>query len=586
MAAEEVVFDFGFGAGGADGEAAAVGEVDEEHFFFGDLDAFFVEDDVGGEVADACDGAAVDLGGGIGGVAVSEGGDLGGTLGSFEDFALVHFEEVANFGVDFVEQAGDGEAPAGGVGGEFGEHYDSAVAVFVAREVVAHVAVAFFIAEDHEGAVLETSVARFDRSEVAVAGADVLGEGGFVIGEFGADPFETGQGVDDLDAVFDGDSVLHGAGDESLEDDGAIAIGIVEDAEVEHGFDTIPGHDGTGLVAGEEDHFTGGVTDTDAHAVAIGVGADDNVGAFFVGEIDGHLEGGRVFGVGGFDGGEAAIWHVLFGDGEEVEAESLEDGGNEDATGTVEGGEDDFEFFGGLILEEFGPEHDGLDLVQEGLIHFVAEGDDLTAFGFREGIVGFASDGIDFGDDARGVGFDDTGTVVEIDFVAVVVGGVVGGGDHDAGVGAEAADCEGHFRGGAEAVEEVDIHAEIGSDFGAEVGEFGGEVAGVVSKNDGGATVDAGVGAPVADVGHETSGGTAQVIKVHGIGADAGLIGALISGRGAFFGGGDDFADGATSETAGAEFEALEESVVEFFKMAAFDEFLDAGAIQGVLTGS
>ena len=172
---------------------------------------------------------------------------------------------------------------------------------------------------------------------------------------------------------------------------------------------------------------------------------------------------------------------------------------------------------------------------------------------------------------------DDAGTIVEVDFVAVVVSGIVGGCDHDACVGVEAADGEGHFRGGAEGIEEVDIHPEIGSDFGAEVGEFGGEVAGVVSKNDGGAAFDAGVGAPVADVGHETAGGAAQVIEVHGIGADAGLIGALISGRGAFFGGGDDFADGATTETASAEFEALEESVVEFFKMAAFDEFLDAG---------
>ena len=30
--------------------------------------------------------------------------------------------------------------------------------------------------------------------------------------------------------------------------------------------------------------------DADAHAVAVGVGADDDVGAFLVGEIDGHFE--------------------------------------------------------------------------------------------------------------------------------------------------------------------------------------------------------------------------------------------------------------------------------------------------------
>lgn len=298
LATEEVVFDFGFGSGGADSEAAAVGEVDEEHFLLGDLDSFFVVDDIGGKVADACDGAAIDFGGRIGGVAVGEGGDLSGTLSAFEDFALVDLEEVTNFSVDFIEQSRDGEASAGGVGGEFSEHHDSAVAVFVAREIVAHVAVAFFIAEYHEGAVLETSVAGFDRSEVPVAGADVIGEGGFVTGKFGADPFEAGQSVDDFDAVFDGDGVLHGAGDEGFQEDGATAVGVVEDAEIEHGFDAIPGDEGTGLVASEEDHFTSGIADADAHAVAVRVGANDNVCAFFVGEIDGHLEGGGVLWVG------------------------------------------------------------------------------------------------------------------------------------------------------------------------------------------------------------------------------------------------------------------------------------------------
>ena len=68
---------------------------------------------------------------------------------------MVVLQVVAVFGVDAVEQGGDGEALGLRVGGDFGEHDHGGVAVFIADEIRGEVAVAFFSTEDKEGAVGE-----------------------------------------------------------------------------------------------------------------------------------------------------------------------------------------------------------------------------------------------------------------------------------------------------------------------------------------------------------------------------------------------------------------------------------------------
>ena len=112
-----------------------------------------------------------------------------------------------------------------------------------------------------------------------------------------------------------GDGVLELGGDEGFDDDGVVLVSVGEDAEVEEGFEAVPCHEGTDLIACDELHASGAVADGDAHAVAIGVGADDDVGVFLFCEVEGHLEGRGVFRVGGDDGGEAAVGDVLSGDG-------------------------------------------------------------------------------------------------------------------------------------------------------------------------------------------------------------------------------------------------------------------------------
>ena len=160
-AGEEVEFDLWFGAGGADGEAAAVCEFGDEHVFARDEVAFFVEDILLTEVGHACDGGAVEEGGRGSGVAFDETADFLSAVGSGEFGAFGVFDEDAEGGEDLVEEVWDGEVAGGGVGGEFCEHDDGAVAVLVADPVGAEVAVAFFAAEDEEAAVGETGVAAF-----------------------------------------------------------------------------------------------------------------------------------------------------------------------------------------------------------------------------------------------------------------------------------------------------------------------------------------------------------------------------------------------------------------------------------------
>ena len=89
---------------------------------------------------------------------------------------------------------------------------------------------AFLAAEDEEFAVLEACGAGVGGLEVAVHGADVPRQGGFVFGELGADPLEAGEGVDALHAEPCGDGVLHRAGDKGFQEDGPLLVRVVQDA--------------------------------------------------------------------------------------------------------------------------------------------------------------------------------------------------------------------------------------------------------------------------------------------------------------------------------------------------------------------
>lgn len=251
----------------------------------------------------------------------------------------------------------------------------------------------------------------------------------------------------------------------------------------------------------------------------------------------------------------------------------------------MEGGEDDFEVLGLLAFQQLGLEHHGLDSGEVKVVHLSAERDDFALLIGGEGRVGLVFEGVDLFDDASGVGLDDACAVAEVHFEAVVVGGVVTGGEHDAGVGAKLADGEGHFGRGAAAVEEINVSAVFDGDLGAFLGELGGEMAGVVGKDDARFATEASFGAVSLRIRDETTGGAADVVEIHGVRAHARVIRALVGWGIATLGGGDDLADGASTQTAGAEFESLVEAVIQLGPLTSGGEFLDAGAVNRVRAG-
>ncbi len=113
-----------------------------------------------------------------------------------------------------------------------------------------------------------------------------------------------------------------------------------------------------------------------------------------------------------------------------------------------------------------------MDGRNKGRVDFLLAVDDLSGGqGFGEG---FAADFVDVHhaiDDRFIVWREDLDAACPIDFDGVVAGGIVAGGDHDAATGICVADGEGKFRRAAVAVEEEDLEAGGGHDFGAELGE-------------------------------------------------------------------------------------------------------------------
>ena len=82
---------------------------------------------------------------------------------------------------------------------------------------------------------------------------------------------------------MDGDLILQAAGDKCFNEHGARLVVVIEQAELEVSGDPIPSHEGAGLVAAEQDEPSLRIPDGHAHAVAVGVGANDQIRSFLLG---------------------------------------------------------------------------------------------------------------------------------------------------------------------------------------------------------------------------------------------------------------------------------------------------------------
>ena len=243
----------------------------------------------------------------------------------------------------------------------------------------------------------------------------------------------------------------------------------------------------------------------------------------------------------------------------------------------MERGVDDFE--GIFSADEFGINRQSGEAGHVGLVDLDAHRNHPAALGLGNRREIFALDGVDLFNDRRGVGLGDLAAVLEVNFVAVVFGRVVAGGEVDARLGLHMAHGKGQLGRGARTLEKIGVAAEVGDDFGGEFGEFAGEKPCVVAEADGGFAGAALLGEILLHMMHEPLSGAADVVGIHCVRAHAGELGtAEWLGR-TLLGFRDDGADRFAPQAAGAEGEGAEKAVVQLRPVPGGGEFLDRGAV-------
>ena len=244
-----------------------------------------------------------------------------------------------------------------------------------------------------------------------------------------ADPLESCQGLTKLDAVVLGDLLSQRSGDDGHDSDGVLGHCALLDAACAD----VVEQQSTHLVTG--DQLIGAVRafhgDTDT--VCVGVGCQHEVCADFLRQIQALFKSSEDLGVGIGAGGEIAVRIFLLGnDGDIGDAHILEDAGHGDEAGAVQRRVDQLEAGG---LAQTRTDLAGFDRLIEGFLTVVADEFDESLFhAFREGHVFGAGQDIGLLDrvvDNSGCVIGHLAAVGAVGLEAVVLGGVVGSGDHD-----------------------------------------------------------------------------------------------------------------------------------------------------------
>ena len=302
-------------------------------------------------------------------------------------------------------------------------------------------------------------------------------------------------------------------GDDGLAGDRFLGHGALLDRA---GADVVEEQDAH-LVAGDELIGAVRALHGDADAVGVGVRGEEQVRADFLREVDAHFHGGVDLGVRVRAGGEVAVRVLLLrNDGDVGDADVLQNGGDRDEAGAVQRGVDEFQ---AGVFRKTRADLMGLDRVEEGSLAAVAdELDEALGNACREGDVlragedvGLLDAVIDDGD--RVIGH--LTAVGTVRFVAVVLGGVVGRGDHDARVAVVVAGGEAQRRDRVQGVVDADFDAVGGEDAGSSFREVPALETGVIGDGD---RLRAALGLdPVGDA----LGGLADDPDVHAVGAGA-----------------------------------------------------------------
>ena len=255
-----------------------------------------------------------------------------------------------------------------------------------------------------------------------------------------------------------------------------------------HRADEIVKQQNARLVAGDRLKFALTVAHHDADAVAVGVGAEDKVDVVLLGKVNGEIEALGILRVRGDDRGEVAVDDHLLGHAEKVlDAKLCKRLGYELVAAAVEGRVDELkvarDFFDGIIVVDHAHDvgHEALVAVRaehrdETLLHRLVKVHGRNA---RENV-----DCLEFSCDGGGVLGRQLCAVRPVYLVAVVLLGVVRGGDVDARGAAIFAHGKRKLGRGAQRLKEPDGDAVARHDAGCLARKFRRVVAAVHADGD------------------------------------------------------------------------------------------------------
>ena len=279
-----------------------------------------------------------------------------------------------------------------------------------------------------------------------------------------------------------GDGVGQRGGNDRLDRHRVLGHGALLDAA---GADVVQ-QQSAHLVAGDQLIAAVGALHGDAHTVGVGVGGQHQVGAGLFGQLQAQLEGLEDLGVGVGAGGKVAVGVLLLGDDGDIgDAHVVQHVGDGHQAGAVQGAVHQLEAGG---LAQAGADLAGLDGLVEGLLAVVAhKADQALLHALGKGDILCAGEDVGLLD----LAVDDGGGVIghlaavgAVGLVAVVLGGVVGRRDHDAGVALIVAGGKAERRDRHERLVDAHMDAVGGEHFGRGFGEHIALDAAVVADGD------------------------------------------------------------------------------------------------------
>ena len=302
----------------------------------------------------------------------------------------------------------------------------------------------------------------------------------FVVLDDLANELESCEHVEHFDSVGAADARCHLGGNDALDGIGLIGHGacflVCRDDIIEQERAHLVTCDGSeGAVLGSRH---------DTHAVGIGVGRHDQVGANLVCQLDSQFKYLGVFGIGLCDGGEvSADDHLLVNGVKMLQSDPTQDFGHEAVSRSVNGGVNDLEVVC-HVADCAGVDRLRLNCPEILLVDLFADQLDLTLVECCL-IVHFANirknvQLVDFGGNRCSMLGGKLCAVLPVYLVAVVLLGIVRCRDVDARNALQLSERKGQFGRGAKRVKEIDLDAVCGKDRGRGLGKQFGIVSRVV----------------------------------------------------------------------------------------------------------